>query len=55
MLRIERKGKVFEIKVLAIAESYRMKCPVLTVAKMDEVEVEVEKNRWKKRRWGGVG
>ena len=55
VLRIERKGKVFEIKVLAIAESYRMKCPVLTVAKMDEVEVEVEKNRWKKRRGWSVG
>ena len=41
MLRIERKGKVFEIKALAIADSYRMTCPVVRVTKMGEVEVEV--------------
>ena len=29
VLRIERKGKVFEIKALAIADSYRMTCPVV--------------------------
>ena len=28
VLRIERKGKVFEIKALAIPDSYRMTCPV---------------------------
>ena len=43
VLRIERKGKVFEINVLAIADSYRMTCPVVRVAKMEEGEVEVGK------------
>ena len=43
VLRIERKGKVFEIKALAIADSYRMTCPVVSVAKMSEGEVEVGK------------
>ena len=43
MLRIERKGKVFEIKALAIADSYRMTCPVVMVAEMGEGEVEVGK------------
>ena len=38
VLRIERKGKVFEIKALAVADSYRMTCPVVRVAKMDELE-----------------
>ena len=42
VLRIERKGKVFEIKALAIADSYRMTCPVVRVAKVGEGEVEVE-------------
>ena len=41
MLRIERKGKVFEIEALAIADSYRMTCPVVRVTKMGEGEVEV--------------
>ena len=44
MLRIEQKGKVFEIKALAIADSYRMTCPVLSVAKLDDGEVEVGKD-----------
>ena len=44
VLRIERKGKVFEIKVFAIADSYIMTCPVVRVTKMDEGEVEVGKN-----------
>ena len=39
MLRIERKWKVFEIKALAIAYSYRMTCPVVRVTKMGEGEV----------------
>ena len=43
MLRIERKGKVFEIKALAIADSYMMTCPVVRVTKMGEGEVEVGK------------
>ena len=43
MLRIERKGKVFEIKALAIADSYRMTCPVVRVTKMGEGEAEVGK------------
>ena len=41
VLRIERKGKVFEIKALAIADSYRMTCPVVSVMKMEGGEVEV--------------
>ena len=44
MLRIERKGKVVEIKALTIADSYRMTCPVVIVANMDEGEVEVGKD-----------
>ena len=36
VLIIERKVKVFDIKALAIAESYRMTCPVVLVAKMDD-------------------
>ena len=43
VLRIERKWKVFEIKALAIADSYRMTCPVVRVAKMGEGEAEVGK------------
>ena len=42
VLRVERNGKVFEIKALAIADSYRMTCPVVMVAKMDEGEKQVE-------------
>ena len=34
---------MFEIKALAIADSYRMTCPVVRVTKMGEVEVEVGK------------
>ena len=44
MLRIERKGKVFEIKALAIADSYMMTCPVVRVANINEGEVEVGKD-----------
>ena len=36
VLRVERKGKIFEIKALAIADSYRMTCPVVRVAKVGE-------------------
>ena len=43
VLRIERKGKVFEIKALAIADSYRMTCPVVSVMKKEDGEVEVGK------------
>ena len=43
MLRIERNGKFFEIKALAIAESYRMTCPVVRVAKIDKEKPEVVK------------
>ena len=42
--RIERKWKVFEIKALAIADSYRMTCPVVRVTKMGDGEVEVGKD-----------
>ena len=34
VLRVERKGKIFEIKALAIADSYRMTYPVMRVAKV---------------------
>ena len=34
VLRVERKGKILEIKALAIADSYRMTCPVVRVAKV---------------------
>ena len=53
MLRIERKGKVFEIKALAIADSYRMTCPVVRVTKMEDGEVEVVKES-KEDEGGGV-
>ena len=43
VLRVERKGKVFEIKALAIADSYRMTCPVVRVANVGEGEVEAER------------
>ena len=52
MLRIERKGKVFEIKALANADSYRMTCPVVRVTKMGDGEVEVGKY-WKEKEEGG--
>ena len=38
VLRIERKGRVFEVKALAIADSYRMTCPVVRVTKVVEEE-----------------
>ena len=44
VLRIERKGRVFEIKALAIADSYRMTCPVVSVMKKEDGEVEVGKD-----------
>ena len=53
MLRIERKGKVLEIKALAIADSYKMTCPVVRVAKMDEGEVEVGKDVKEEDEWWG--
>ena len=43
VLRIEPKGKVFDINALAIADSYRMTCPVVRVTKIGEGEVEVWK------------
>ena len=42
MLMVEQKWNVFEIKALAIADTYRMTCPVVRVAKVGEGEVEVE-------------
>ena len=55
VLRIERKWQVFEIKALAIAESYRMTCPVVRVAKMGEGEVEVGKElKEEDEMWGVV-
>ena len=44
---------MFEIKVLAIADSYRMTCPVVRVTKMGEGEVEVVKEL-KEDDWVGV-
>ena len=52
VLRIERKWKVFEIKALAIADSYRMTCPVVRVTKMDEGEVEVWNDVKEEDEWG---
>ena len=52
MLRVERKGKVFNIKALAIAESYRMTCPVVRVAKVEEWEVEAERAVVDEEKWG---
>ena len=43
VLRVERNGTVFEIKALAIADSYRVTCPVVRVAKVGEGEVEAER------------
>ena len=43
VLSVERKGKVFDIEALAIADSYRMTCTVVRVAKIDEGEPEVVK------------
>ena len=34
--------KIFEIKALAVADSYRMTCPVVRVAKVGEGETEAE-------------
>ena len=34
--------KIFEIKALAVADSYRMTCPVVRVANVGEGESEVE-------------
>ena len=53
VLRIERKGKVFEMKALAIADSYRMTCPVVRVAKIDDGESEVVKELTKKEKGEG--
>ena len=55
VLRIERKWKVFEIKGLAIAESYRVTCHVVRVTKMGDEEVEVGKDVRKKNKWGSNG
>ena len=55
VLRIERKWKVFEIKALAIADSYRMTCPVVRVAKMGEGEVEVGKELKEEDEGGSCG
>ena len=53
VLSIELKGNVFEIKALAIADSYRMTCPVVRVTKMDEGEVEVWKELTEEEKEGG--
>ena len=39
---------MFEIKALAIADSYRMTCPVVRVTKIGEGEAEVGKELRKK-------
>ena len=54
MLRIERKGKVFEITALEIADSYRMTCPVVRVTKMVYGEVEAGKELKEEDERGGV-
>ena len=43
MLRVERKGKVFEINALANADSYRMTCPVVIVAQTGEGDEEAKR------------
>ena len=55
MLRIERKGKVFEIKALAIADSYRMTCLVVRVIKLSDGEVEVGKELKEEGEGGELG
>ena len=55
VLRIERKGKVFEIKALAIADSYRMTCPVVRVTKMGVEKSRLGKMGRKKKKWGSDG
>ena len=52
MLRVERKWKIFEIKALAIADSYRMTCPVVRVAKVGDEEVEAERVVADAEKWG---
>ena len=52
MLIVERKGKVFEIKALAIADSYRMTCPVVRVAKAGDGDVEAERAVLDTEKWG---
>ena len=53
VLRVERNGKVFEIKTLAIADSYRMTCPVVRVAKVGEGEAEAEQVVADAEKWWG--
>ena len=55
MLRVEQKGKVFEIKALAIADSYRMTCPVVGAAKVGEGEVEAERVVVDEEKGGRIG
>ena len=55
VLRSERKGKVFEIKALAIADSYMMTCPVVRVTKMGEGEVEAGKDAKEEDEGGSDG
>ena len=54
VLRIELNRKVFEIKALAIADSYRMTCPVVRVAKIGEGEAEVGKELKEEGGRGGI-
>ena len=54
VLRIERKGKMFKIKALAITDSYILTCPVVRVTKMGEGEVEVGKDVKEEDEWLGV-
>ena len=42
MVRVECNVKIFEIKALAIADSYRMTYSVVRVAKVGEGESEAE-------------
>ena len=50
---IERKGNVFELKALAIADSYIMTCPVVRVAKVGEGESEAEQTVTDVKKEGG--
>ena len=45
MLRIDRKGNVFEIKALAIADSYMITCPVVRVDKIRCVREKLKLGR----------
>ena len=54
MVRVERNGKVFEIKLFAIVDSYRMTSPVVRVAKIGEGEIEARQALVDAKKWGGI-